>query len=586
MPPNGDGAPTLEKAISDFREARRKAALESLIGSLLGRQTDLLSYDMVREKLRPIESARQVLGEIPLDRIVGSVNRYTDFSRSFLPLNESDEQRWAKVRQGVESMRGLPPIVAYRVGEVFFVLDGHHRVSVARDMGVDSIQGYIIPVYTRVPLSPGDSPDSIIIKSEYTEFLRSTRIDDLHPDANLLVTAPGQYQMLQEHIAVHQYFMGQKRNDAVPEEEAVTDWYDTVYLPVVQLIRGRNLLRDFPHRTETDLYLWIMEHRTLLSGDGGIGWEVAPEKAAADLTARFSPNRRISRLVKRVSDIIIPEQLDSGPPPGAWRSEHQFPRRGDHLFDDLIVTLQPEKQSRSVLKMAIEVARREEARLTGMHIVPPGTAKDSPEVREIQENFMRRCAEAGILGRTLIQEGHASQLLCQHSSWVDLVLFTLTYPPPQKFVQRLRSGTRSLIRRCNSPLFAVPNTPFHLNSALLAYGPGRKAEEALFVATYLAGSWQIPLTVLTVKNLKGQKSSTSPTPTERARSYLESNGIQASYVEETGDSARSVVLCAEASSADFLIMGGYEAGPLRESVFGSTLDYVLRSTRRPVLICR
>jgi hypothetical protein len=123
---------------------------------------------------------------------------------------------------------------------------------------------------------------------------------------------------------------------------------------------------------------------------------------------------------------------------------------------------------------------------------------------------MRRCAEAGIFGRMVVEVGEASTFMCQRSPWVDLVLFTLTYPPPQQFLQRLRSGTRMLIRRCNSPLFAVPSAPFHLGSALLAYGPGRKAEEALFVATYLTGRWRIPLTVLTVKNRRRAHARTKP----------------------------------------------------------------------------
>jgi nucleotide-binding universal stress UspA family protein len=591
-PQTSDGSPTFSNAVNDFREARRKAALENIIGPILGKKTDLLSYDLVREKLRAIESSRHTLGDIPLNKIVGSVNRYTDFSRSFLPLLESDKDRWARVRQGVEALHGLPPIEVYKLGESYFVLDGHHRVSVARELGITTIEGYIIPVYTRVPLAPDDSPDDLIVKAEYTDFLTRTRMDELRSDANLLVTAPGQYQKLLEHIAVHQYFMGEKRGAEVSEEEAIVDWYDIVYQPIAQLIRARNLLRDFPGRTETDLYLWIMDYRAELSGGSGMGWEVPPEKAAADLSARFSPNRRFPRLMKRISSIVIPETLDPGPPPGAWRSEHQFPRRGDHLFDDLMVAVQGGNKGRAAVKMAIEVAQREEARLTGLHVVSTEAEKESPEVKAIKESFVQRCSEAGIFGRLLVEVGRASHLVCQRSPWVDLSIFTLAHPPPQQFLKRLNSGTRMLIRRCNSPLLAVPDAPYRLDSALLAFGPGRRAEEALFVATYIAGSWQIPLTVLMVNGRQKQSihlsghGAASPTPVERARSYLESNGIQATYIEESGDSARAILLNAEAHNANFLIMGGYESGPLRESVFGSTLDHVLRSTRRPVLICR
>jgi nucleotide-binding universal stress UspA family protein len=142
-----------------------------------------------------------------------------------------------------------------------------------------------------------------------------------------------------------------------------------------------------------------------------------------------------------------------------------------------------------------------------------------------------------------------------------------------------------LIRRCNAPVLAVYNAPYQLNSALLAFGPGRKAEEALFVAAYLAGKWQIPLTVLTVKGPTGQEEN-APSLMERARAYLEGGGIQANYVEVARHAARGILLSAEECKADFIIMGGYESGPLREIIFGSTVDIVLRSTRRPVLICR
>ncbi|MEN4100998.1 MAG: universal stress protein [Anaerolineaceae bacterium] len=581
---NGFPEPHLTRAIDDFREARRKAALESIAGALLRRQTDLLSYDQVRQNLRPIESARRDFGEIPLDKIIGSVNRYTDFSRSFLPRKESDLGRWTRVRLGIDTMGGLPPIEVYKVGEVYFVLDGHHRVSVARELGMKRIDGYIIPVHTRVPLSAGDSPDDLIIKAEYTEFLAQTRLDQLRADVNLLVTAPGQYQQLHEHIAVHRYFMGQERGGPIAETEAITGWYDTVYLPVIRMIRERNLLREFPQRSETDLYLWVMEYRHQL-GRGGIGWELGLEKTAGYLAARFSPHRRISRLLERLTHLVVPEPFDSGPPAGAWRSDHPAPRRTDHLFDDLLVTLQGGEKGKAVINLAIEFARREDARLTGLHVVNGADGKEDSETNRIQDDFMQRCAGAGIRGRTLLASGQASSLLCQNAPWVDLVLFTLNRPPPQQFFQRLYSGTRLLIRRCTTPLFAVPNAPFKLDSALLAYGPGRKAEEALFIAVYLAGKWQIPLTILTV-NAKTSQPATTPSPLERAREYLDGSGIQAEYIEHTGHSAREILLVAEEQRCGFIIMGGYESGPLRESIFGSTVDYVLRSTRRPILICR
>lgn len=581
------------QAIEDFRVARRKAEVEKVLSPLLRKSSNLLSYDEVRKNLRAIESSRRMLENIPLDQIVGSVNRYTDFSRSFLPRYESDESRWARVRMGVDSLVGLPPIEAYKVGDAYFVLDGHHRVSVAREMGHKTIEGYVSPVYTRVPLSPDDSPDDLILKAEYADFLAHTNLDALRPDADLTVTAPGQYEKLLEHISVHRYFMGEKRGGDVPYDEAVTHWYDRVYQPIARLIRERNLLRDFPGRTEADLYLWIMEYRAELSGSE-MGWEVNPSRAASDLTTRYSPalRRRLSRLFQAIADRLVPDPLEPGPEPGAWRTERLAPHRGNRIFDDLLVTVWGESGGWSAVQAAIEVAQREAARLTGLHVVADERQVTSKEVQVIRERFLTLCDAAGISGRLLVETGNTARRIVQRSAWVDLVVFRLYYPPPTQPIQRLRSGARLVIQRSHSPILAVPDAPFRLNSALLAYGPGRKADEALYVATYLAGRWNIPLTVLFSERPASRRErgeDASPAPLERVTDYLRAAGVDFRSVVETGDAARdlarAVLLNAEENNNDLIILGGYESGPLIESLFGSPVDYVLRSTRRPVLIC-
>lgn len=588
MPTYDETGPLYAQALHDFHQARRKASLEKILSPLIGKQSDLLSYEEVRSKLRAIETSRRQLEEIPLNQIVGSVSRYTDFTRSFLPRQPSDQERWMRVRMGMESQMGLPPIEAYKVGDAYFVLDGHHRVSVARELGAETIEGYVIPVYSRVPISPGDSPDDVILKAEYTDFLAKTGIDELRPDANLIVTAPGQYQKLLEHISVHRYFMGVERKAPVPYEEAVVDWYDTFYLPIVKIIRERDLLRDFPDRTETDLYLWIIDHRAELGG-GEIGWEVSPEKAAYDLSERYSQRaqRLFPRLTRRLAKIFVPQALTSGPEPGTWRAVRQSPRRPDHLFDDLLVAIPHDHSGWQAVRMAIELARREDARLTGLHVIDDESKQESDEVQIIDEKFHALCEEAGVRCRLQIDVSRdVANAICRRSPWVDLTVFRLRHPPPLKPIVRLRSGARMLIRSCSSPLLAVPDNPFHLESALLSYGPGRKSDEALFLATYLAGKWKIPLTVVTVEKEKQNSQGEKASLHQRARSYLESHGVEAAYVQEKHDKALSILVNAESYNAGLLIMGGYEASPVRESLLGSTVDRVLRSTRRPVLICR
>lgn len=573
-------------AVEDFKKARQKAFLETILSSIQGKSSDLMSYDQVRETLRPIESAYRLLEDIPLEKIVGSVNRTTDFTRSFLPLQDSDAYRWSSVRAGVESMEGLPPIEAYRVGEVYFILDGHHRVSVARELGAETIQGYVTPVFTRVPLSPDDSPDDLIIKSEYADFLAKTMIDHYRPDVKFLVSVPGQYQKLEEHIKVHRYFMSLNQRREVPEDEATIEWYDQVYLPIIELIQRYNLLRDFPQRTETDLYLWIMDHRVALS-QGEIGWEVTPKKAITDLVNKYSllPQRSLPRIGHKLLRIVTPDSLEPGPPTGTWRSEHQDPHREDHLFDDILVTVPPGKPAVQAIDLAIEIARREDARVTGLHVLSADTENQTPVIEALQADFLQLCAAKGVKGRFIIDSGQVGQLICQRSSWVDLSVFRIAHPPSKKVLNRLKSGVRFMIRHCVSPLFAVTDHPYSLDSALLACGPGRKSEEALYVAAYLAGTWRIPLFVVSATP-EDRIHGDLPTPLEHARSYLEAQGIQANYVSEVVDDPTvAVLLNAESHDAGFIITGSYESNPLRESIFGSNVDRILRSTRRPVLIC-
>ncbi len=168
-----------EHAVQDFREARRQAVREQLMAHLTGKAADLLSYDEVREKLKARGSKPLGLKDIPLDAIVGSVGRYADFTRSFLPKVDSDRERWARVQVANADLTGLPPIEAYQIGEAYFVRDGNHRVSVARQLGAPTIQAYVTEIETRVPLTADVQPDDLILKAEYADFLEKTRLDEI-----------------------------------------------------------------------------------------------------------------------------------------------------------------------------------------------------------------------------------------------------------------------------------------------------------------------------------------------------------------------------------------------------------------------
>ncbi|MCL4871061.1 MAG: hypothetical protein KJ063_19050 [Anaerolineae bacterium] len=275
-------------AVDDFRRARRQAAVEAIFATFTGASLDLLSYEEVRQLLRPQGQIERGLQDIPLEAIVGSVGRYRDFTRTFLPRHDGDANRWAQVKVALVA-EGLPPISVYQIGEVYFVRDGNHRVSIARQMGNKTIEAYVTEVKIAVPLAPDVQPDELILKAEYAAFLAETRLDVSRPQANLSLTSPGRYPLFLEHIEVHRYFMGVEQQREIPYPEAVSHWYDVVYLPVVSLMQEYGLLDEFPERTEADLYVWLAEHRAELEQTGG--HTVQPDMAVAHLAAKLEQEK-------------------------------------------------------------------------------------------------------------------------------------------------------------------------------------------------------------------------------------------------------------------------------------------------------
>jgi nucleotide-binding universal stress UspA family protein len=576
----------LASAVEDFQRARLQAKLESVLARLTGQSTKLLSYEEVRQKLRARERASEHLEDIPLDAIVGSVGRYQDFTRSFLPIQESIRDRWARVEMAVTSMAGVPPIEVYQVGDAYFVRDGNHRVSVARQLGATHIQAYVTEVETRVPFSPEVEPDDLIVKAEYAEFLERTNIDEVRPEADLRVTVPGQYEALEEHIEVHRHFMGLEQERHIPYDEAVAHWYDEVYLPVVQRIQQRGILRDFPDRTGTDLYLWLAEHRAALEEE--LGWEVSPDVAAEDLAERFSrkPDQVLRRVRRRVLNAITPDELDLGPPVGQWREEHVRARQDDRLFADILVAINGEDRGWSALDQALILAHREGARMQGLHVVPSQEDEKTAESQAIETEFSRRCQEAGVEGRLVLEAGAVQRAICDRARWADLVVLSLSHPPAPGAIAKLGSGLTTIIRRCPRPMLTVPGAPSTLRHALLAYDGTPKAKEALFIATYIAGRWAVPLTAVTV--VEGER--VGPETLEEARGYLEAHGVGAEFIasdlEGSRTVAESILVVASERGCDLILMGGYGVGPVVEVLLGSQVDRVLRESRWPALICR
>ncbi len=296
----------LPQDLLDFRRARSKGFLRKVWSLLSGQNTQLMAWDEVRDKLKLRGFIRRGIQEVPVDKIKGSVGRYRDFDNVFLPMHDSSSNRWRKINRAFYDDISLPPVSLYKVGDVYFVLDGNHRVSVAREHGIKYIDAEVQEAIARVPVTAEDiDADALELLGEYTEFLERTRLDVLRPEQNIRFSIGGGYARLLEHIAVHRYFMGLDLKREIGEDEAVVDWYDNVYMPIVEAIRKEGILAHFPGRTEADLYLWIMDHKHYLKEH--CGREVPPEEAVADYAEHYAekpPLRRVQEALDHIAGAI------------------------------------------------------------------------------------------------------------------------------------------------------------------------------------------------------------------------------------------------------------------------------------------
>ncbi len=254
-------------AHKDFDNVYRSRFWRRIGAWLAGRSNELLPYDEVRKQL-PFQGQRYAgLQTVPIEKIVGSVGRYRDFDRAFLPTQKETSDRWVNISKARYEDIALPAIDVYKVGDVYFVRDGNHRVSVARERKQDYIDAHVTEVVIPIPLTAEMGLDDVVRLKDYAQFLQKTNLRNLYPDASLETSRPEAYDRLISHINTHKYYLGIERNKSVPIDEAVSSWYENVYLSLVQMIQEQDLPKLLPRYTLTDLYLFISDYQWILLED-------------------------------------------------------------------------------------------------------------------------------------------------------------------------------------------------------------------------------------------------------------------------------------------------------------------------------
>ncbi|TQM38659.1 ParB N-terminal domain-containing protein [Pseudonocardia cypriaca] len=253
------GFPNVD-AEHDFLRARRKEVLSRLAAWLRREPDDIsevLPFDEVVSALGRTGERRLGLQVIPLDSIVGSVDRTRDFDRWFRPRSGRSRERWERLARAQRRGEAIPPIDVYRVGELHFVKDGHHRVSVAHALGFRSIDAFVTEVTTKIDATGISRRGDLITKDLRRVFL--DRVPLPGPAlATILVTTAWSYALLSEEVEAWGFRLMQQERRFLDRETVARRWYAEEYRPVVRMLAQADLIGE---RTEAEAYLHLAGQR-------------------------------------------------------------------------------------------------------------------------------------------------------------------------------------------------------------------------------------------------------------------------------------------------------------------------------------
>jgi hypothetical protein len=283
------------QASEDFSRARGKALLTGIQYFLNADRDRLLSFNDVKDILKPKNQVYRGTQTVPINLVVGSEGRYRDFNKYFFPRAEHLRNRWERVDEAHIMDIALPPIQLYELGGVYFVRDGNHRVSVAKAQGVEFIDAEVTSLATEISMRPSMTTEDLtraLIEYEKKVFYEKTQFGELTGCGNLDFTAPGRYDVIYNHILVHKYFLNQHTSGEIPFSSALVSWYNKVYCPVIDIIKEQCILLHFPGRSPGDLYVWLVKHWDLLKKKYG-SYSLA--EAAQDFSRKYGRSRGKAR---------------------------------------------------------------------------------------------------------------------------------------------------------------------------------------------------------------------------------------------------------------------------------------------------
>ena len=243
---------------SEAQAAYRKFLKSSrgILGLNLKKQENLKSFTEIQKEENAYNSVNLGIKEIPLDKIVGSVEKYSYFDKNFVPKNDIVKQRWINIYVGYMMDSMLPPVILYKIKDDYYVYDGNHRVSVAKFLNFASIEAEVEEF-----LPTKDTKDKVIYR-EHMFFEKETGIEEI------ILSEPIKYKYLREEIESYTDLLSKRRNRDFSLREGAEKWYKEVFLPIKGLLEENNIAKS-QKKNISDIFMFLLDHKYYLSKNEG-----------------------------------------------------------------------------------------------------------------------------------------------------------------------------------------------------------------------------------------------------------------------------------------------------------------------------
>ena len=243
---------------SEAQAAYRKFLKSSrgILGLNFKKQENLKSFTEIQKEENAYNSVNLGIKEIPLDKIVGSVEKYSYFDKNFVPKNDIVKQRWINIYVGYMMDSMLPPVILYKIKDDYYVYDGNHRVSVAKFLNFASIEAEVEEF-----LPTKDTKDKVIYQ-EHMFFEKETGIEEI------ILSEPIKYKYLREEIESYTDLLNKRRNGNFSLREGAEKWYKEIFLPIKVLLKENNIAKS-QRKNISDIFMFLLDHKYYLSKNEG-----------------------------------------------------------------------------------------------------------------------------------------------------------------------------------------------------------------------------------------------------------------------------------------------------------------------------